>query len=112
MIIQPLLKRKILRWYGMAEKSILPYFTETYHKWEEYMAFMILLQTTHFLLAWINSKPILEFYNDIYFLFAISSSLFFISYPPTLIEVDRVKHLPLHTDSFLYLLLYLSLIHI
>ena len=106
MIIQPLLKRKLLRWYGMAEKSILPYFTETYHKWEEYMNFMILLQTTHFLLAWINSKPILEFYNDIYFLCAISTSLFFISYPPALIEVDRVKHLPLHTDSFLYLLFY------
>ena len=106
MIIQPLLKRKILRWYGRAEKSILPYFTETYHKWEEYAFFMILLQTTHFLLGWITIKPILDFYNDIYFLFAISTSLFFISYPPALIETDSTKHLSLHTDSFVYLLFY------
>jgi len=106
MIIQPLLKRKILRWYGMMEKSMLPYFTEAYHKWEEYASFIILLQTTHFLLAWIKSKPILEYYNDIYFLLALSTSLFFISYPGALIEVDRVKRLPLHTDSFLYLFFY------
>ena len=106
MIIRPLLKKKLLRWYNMTEKPIFPYFTETYHKWEEYAFFMILLQTTHFLLGWIIIKPILEFYNDIYFLFAISTSLFFISFPPALIEADRVKHLPLHTYSPLYLLFY------
>jgi len=106
MIIRPVLKQKLLRWYRMTEKSYLPYITETHHKWEEYATFMLLLQTTHFLLAWITIKPILDFYNDIYFLFAISTSLFFISYPPVMNEPDRVKHLPLHTESPLYLLVY------
>jgi len=90
----------------MAEKSYLPYATESYHKWEEYAIFMILLQTTHFLLAWITVKPILDFYNDIYYIFAISTSLFFISFPPRLIEPDRVKQCPLHTESPLYLAVY------
>ena len=90
----------------MSEKSYLPYATEVYHKWEEYAIFMILLQTTHFLLAWITIKPILDFYNDIYYIFAISTSLFFISYPPRLVEPDRVKQCPLHTESPLYLTVY------
>ena len=107
MIGYPLLKQKLLLGYRMTEKTYLPYITESYHKWEEYATFMILLQTTHFLLAWITIKPILDFYNDIYFIFAISTSLFFLSYPPRMVEPDRVKRLPLHTESPLYLTVYM-----
>ena len=106
MIGYPLLKQKLLLGYRMTEKTYLPYITESYHKWEEYVTFMILLQTTHFILAWIIIKPTLNLYNDIYYIFAISTSLFFTSYPPVMVEPSQVKHLLLHTESPLYLAIY------
>ncbi len=101
----PPFKRKLLRVYRTLETSFLPYFTETYHKWEEYAYFIILTQTTHFCLAWIKNKPFLNYYNDLYYLFAFSTCSFFLSYP-LIEEGGRAKRLPLHTDSIIYLVFY------
>ncbi len=102
----PRWRNALFQLWHMVKAPRLQYCTRTHHRLEEYFYFLGLIHVSHFIISLVSDKSAVDLLNDVVFLCVASTSLFFISFPNTLVE-PRTKVAPWHTDSVVYVLSFL-----